>query len=243
MANNKKQKFYAIKKGKDPITQASVSGIILTDWNEAKLYVTGVPGAEYKSFISEDQAQAFLQIEKGTVISSFKMQPDILYAYVDGSFNEAIPNYSFGLCCVQNEKVIHIDKGLGKKPDAVEMRQIGGELLGAINSLLYAKSKNFKQVVILHDYIGVANHATGTWKRSNDLSKSYHDWMQNFFNTNPNIKVNFIKVDAHTGDDYNEIADGLAKIAVGIKPNSIFYKMLKKHNLNDYQDGDLLTGI
>lgn len=35
------------------------------------------------------------------------------------------------------------------------------------------------------------------------------------FKENPEIKVAFSKVEAHTGNDFNEIADGLAKLAVG----------------------------
>lgn len=226
-----KGKFYAIKSGQDPATKTSVGGLILTSWEEAQPYVTGVAGVEYKSFTSEEDAKAYLQGESGEVVTTLEMQPGVLYAYVDGSFNADIPNYSFGLCCVLNDIVIHMDKGLGKNTDAIEMQQIGGELLGAINSLLFAKKNGHQKIVILHDYLGVANHATGEWKRTNAFSKTYHEWMQNFFKSHPGIKVKFMKVDAHTGNDFNEIADGLAKIAAGIKPNPIFYRMLEKHNL------------
>lgn len=51
------------------------------------------------------------------------------------------------------------------------------------------------------------------------------------FKENPEIKVAFSKVEAHTGNDFNEIADGLAKLAVGLNPNPIFYRMLEKHKL------------
>lgn len=226
-----KSKFYAIKSGQDPVTKNSVGGLILRSWEEAQPYVTGVAGVEYKSFTSEDDANAYLRGEGGEVSTSLEMQPGVLYSYVDGSFNANIPNYSFGMCCVLDGDVVHMDKGLGNNAEAIKMQQIGGELLGAINTLLYAKKNGHQHVVILHDYLGVANHATGTWKRSEDFSKTYYNWMQNFFKSNPVMKVNFLKVDAHTGNDFNEIADGLAKLAAGIKPDPIFYRMVEKHKL------------
>ncbi|MFF2532309.1 viroplasmin family protein [Brevibacillus sp. NPDC058079] len=225
----KTKKLYAIKYGQDPVTKKSIGGIILSSWAEAEPIIKGVKGAEYKSFTNRPEAEAYLQGESSSVAVNLEMQPDVLYCYVDGSFNKDIPNYSFGLCCVLNQKVIHTDNGIGKNPDAIEMQQVGGELLGAITALLYAKSHSLNKVVILHDYNGVANHATGTWKRVNDFSKTYYDWMQNFFKNNPGMTVNFMKVTAHAGNDFNEIADGLAKLAVGIKPDPIFYRMLEKH--------------
>ncbi|WPS85604.1 ribonuclease H family protein (plasmid) [Brevibacillus halotolerans] len=226
-----KQKFYAIKYGAHPVTKASVGGFVLLSWTEAEPYVKGVKGAEYKSFRTRPEAEKYLQGENSSVSISLEMQPEVLYCYVDGSFNKDIPNYSFGLCCVLDGKVIHMDKGVGNNPDAIKMNQIGGELLGAINALRYAKNHFLNKVVILHDYLGVANHATGSWERTNDFSKTYYNWMQNFFKNNSGMTVNFLKVDAHTGNDFNEIADGLAKLAVGIKPDPIFYRMLDKHEL------------
>lgn len=231
-----KTKFYAIKSGQHPTTKMSVGGIILTSWAEAQPYVSGVKGAEYKSFPNEDAANAYLQGDASSVVTSLEMQPGVLYCYVDGSFNSEIPNYSFGLCCVLDGKVVHIDNGQGNNKDAIEMQQIGGELLGAIKSLTYAKQENHHKVAILHDYMGVAKHAIpvdlGGWKRSNPFSDVYFTWMQTFFTSNSVIKVNFLKVDAHTGNDFNEIADGLAKLAVGIKPEPIFRHMVEKHQVD-----------
>ena len=98
--------------------------------------------------------------------------------------------------------MLDIYNGNGTNEDAIQMRQIGGN--------------KHSKVVIYHDYIGVKNHATGEWKCKNEFSKIYHDWMQDFFNKSPQIDIEFKKVDAHTGDDFNELADGYAKLDVGI---------------------------
>ena len=50
---NKKNKFYAIKKGK------GVKDKIVTDWDECKKYVLGYP-AVYKVFATEDEAKEYL---------------------------------------------------------------------------------------------------------------------------------------------------------------------------------------
>lgn len=39
------------------------------------------------------------------------------------------------------------------------------------------------------------------------------------------VKIIFCKADAHTGEEFNEIADGVAKLALGIKPDLISIKM------------------
>lgn len=225
-----KKNFYAVKYGVDPVSHQPVLNLILKSWPETERLIKGVPGAIYSGFITEQEAIDYLGTEDPLKNKSERNYPlDGLHCYVDGSFNENLNNYSFALVCVQNGEVLDVDYGLGTNPKAVSMRQIGGELLGAIKALLYAEKTRAKEVVIFHDYKGVAYHATGYWKRDNAFSEDYYNWMQNFFRKFPDIKVHFVKVDAHTGDEFNEIADGLAKKALGIEPNKVFFKILEKH--------------
>jgi len=228
-----KKNFYAIKRGTDPKTKKTVENILLTSWAEAEAFIKGVKGAEYGGFVTKAEAEEYLSTKDPLVnIKDDTLPEDFLQCYVDGSFNKDIPNYSFGLICVKDKKTVFWDNGAGKNPNAISMQQIGGELLGAMNALLYAKKNGCKKIAIIHDYKGVCYHATGYWKRDNDFSEVYYQWMQKFFKDNPDIEVKFFKVDAHVGHDWNEIADGLAKIAVGIEPDDIFYKMIAKHNID-----------
>jgi len=146
--------------------------------------------------------------------------PDLLRCYVDGSFNDSVPNYGFGLVCVLDGTIVHAAGGAGKNTEAVSMRQIAGELLGAIQGLVFARKNGYRKVVVLHDYMGVAHHATGVWKRSNPFSITYYEWMQAFFRENPDMQVSFRKVPAHAGNLYNELADVLAKRSVGMVPDA-----------------------
>ena len=157
--------------------------------------------------------------------------PDTLCCYVDGSFNDRIPNYSYGIICILNDAIIHSAGGIGKNTEAISMRQIAGELLGAMQALVYARRNGYARVVVFHDYKGVSLHADGTWKRTNPFSVTYYDWMQAFFRNNPDMSVDFRKVGAHSGNQYNELADVLAKAAVGMTPDPEYLKLAQSLGL------------
>lgn len=227
-----KKNFYAIKYGQHPETKEEVRDVVIETWKEAERYIKGIKGAEFSGFVKREEAEAYLKEGDPLMNKNENKYPkDCLHCYVDGSYQKDVNNYSYALVCVKNNEVIHFEGGLGNNKDAISMQQIGGELLGAIKAVLYAKKNNYNKVVIFHDYKGTCYHATGYWKRDSEFSKIYYDWMQNFFKSNPGIEVIFCKVDAHTGDDYNELADGLAKIALEIVPENKFYRLAEKHNL------------
>lgn len=227
-----KKKYYAIKKSVDKKTKTVLAeNKILETWAETQALVTGKE-AEYKSFTSLDEAKAYLESKDPLMHKSEGLYPeDALHCYVDGSFNSTIPNYGFGLCCVHQKKVVGTLFGPGNNKEAIDMQQIGGELSGAIKAVLYAKKHGYSEVVIFHDYKGVCYHATGYWKRDNSFSEKYYQWMQTFFKENPDIKVHFCKVDAHTGDEFNEIADVLAKKSVQVEPAMSQMTIMKKHGI------------
>ena len=222
---SKNEVCYAFKAIEDKYSK------IFDTWDEVLQYKKEHKG-EGKKFKSRKEAEEYLNLQDPLYHKEANNYPkDGLNCYVDGSFSAEVNNYSFGLVCEKDGKVLHYDKGLGNNEEAVSMQQIGGELLGAIKALLYAKKENIKKVVIFFDYKGVCYHALGYWKLKNDFSKVYYEWMQNFFKENPEIDVYFCKVDAHTGDDFNEIADNLAKSALGIKVEKKFIELCKEYGV------------
>lgn len=231
-------KFYAIKKGFDISTNKEVENVILTDWGIASKLVQGITKAkhgvspEYKSFKKREEAEEYLKEEPYLIKEDETYPKDCLHCYVDGSFKDEAGNYSYGLVCVKDNKVIHLENGLGNNKEAISMRQIGGELLGALKALAYTRDNGYNKVVIFFDYKGVCLHGLGYWKRDTKFSEQYYEWVQNFMKKNPGIEIIFCKSDAHTGDDFNEIADGMAKMAIDIKPDPIFFRMVEKYNLN-----------
>lgn len=235
----KKSKVYAIKKGYCIETKSEINNILLDNWEEAKKYVIGINktetgvSVEYKSFTTKELALEYLNTKPYLIKGQDELPEDALYCYVDGSCSDEEQNYSFGIVAVKDNKVFQRDLGAGTNQEAFEQRQICGELTASMRSMILAKKFKQKHLLILFDYKGVANHATGYWKRDTSISKIYYEWCQKFFKENPDIKVEFVKVDAHTGDDFNELADGQAKKALNIQPNSIYFKILKKHDLED----------
>ena len=244
---SRRKEFYAVRHGRDPASGETVRNRILTSWEETSALVHGAPGARYAGFATEAEAREWLvgaegamtshpmddKLAKGRRIAKVpdirkKAKPveamshpaDVLCCYVDGSFNERLPNYGFGLVCVRDGEIVHTASGAGRNGEAISMRQIAGELLGAMQALLFAQRAGYAKVVILHDYLGVANHATGAWKRTNPFSVTYHKWMQDFFAAYPSLSVSFEKVPAHSGMLYNELADVLAKRSVGMEPEA-----------------------
>ncbi|MDF2879693.1 MAG: ribonuclease [Clostridiaceae bacterium] len=225
-----KKNYYAIKFGIDPITKNPIENVIKKTWSETEKCVKGVSGSVYSGFATLPEAEDYLGTKDPLMYKSENLFPkDCLHCYIDGSFNENVHNYGFGLLLVKDNKIIGHDKGSGNNEGAISMQQIGGELLGAMKALVYAKKNGFKEVVLFHDYVGTCYHGTGFWKRDNAFSEEYYQWMQKFLKNNENMKVHFCKVDAHTGDDFNEIADGLAKMSVGLEPEKKFYTYLKKY--------------
>lgn len=228
-----KKNFYAVRYGINPDTGEDVKDVIFKSWKETETYIRGVKGAEYKGFVTKDEAEDFLEAGDPLMNKNDNNYPkNSLHCYVDGSYREDKKNYSYALVCIKNDEVIGFEGGLGNNPEAVSMQQIGGELLGAIKALIYAKKNNHKEVVIFHDYIGTCYHATGYWKRDNNFSKIYYDWMQKFFKDNPGLKVIFCKVDAHSNHAFNEIADGIAKLSLGLEPDKKFYKFCEEFNMD-----------
>lgn len=236
-ANNK---IYAIYKGICPKTGMQTANVLLDNWEKAFPYVDGVSDARYESFKSLDFFKINNDIDAFQVMfdhssgSSLKHE-DIYRCYVDGSFNEELGNYGGGLVVALNDDVVHAKSYLGTNAEAVKMRQVGGELLGAIQACLYAKRVNAKHIIIFYDYMGVQNHVDGTWKPNSQFSKTYHNWMNSFIKKHASIKVEFQHVKAHSGDALNELVDGYAKIAVGVGPEKGFWKLkesLIKDNIN-----------
>lgn len=234
-----KKNYYAVKKGFDKETSEIINNRIYKSWDEVKRVVTGVSkkkcgiSPEYAGFVTLEEAESYLEFEAYIRKEDNTYSENALHCYVDGSCLSDGSAYSHGIAFVKNKKVLDVMKGKGTNPDVISQRQVGGELMGAMLSLVYASKYNHDDVVIFFDYKGVACHAMGTWKRSTDIAIMYYDWMQNFFKTNPNINVTFCKVDAHTGDEFNEIADGLAKSALGITPDDISLKYAEQYGILD----------
>ena len=78
-------KYYAVRKGIKPG--------IYKDWNTCKAMVTGFSGAQYKSFTTLQEAEAYIKEDAETAQAG--KEPEV-YAFVDGSFNQKTHVYGYG---------------------------------------------------------------------------------------------------------------------------------------------------
>lgn len=134
-----------------------------------------------------------------------------LLAYVDGSYNHDLQRYAFGCILLTPEGKELRYSGSGNQPDSLAIRNVAGEMLGAMFAVRWAMRQGYRQIEIRYDYEGIEKWVTGAWKTKKELTRKYAGYMQR---CGQRIAISFTKVDAHTGDHYNEEADRLAKKAL-----------------------------
>jgi ribonuclease HI len=202
-----KKKYYAVKKG-------HTTGI-LSSWEECKLSINGYSGAEYKSFATEEEAQAYLD---GRDLSEKHIEQAIssntVIAYVDGSFSEELKKYSFGCVIITPDEEIIKEYNCGNKEEALPSKNIAGELAGAMYAITWAVSHGYKKIIIRHDYEGLSKWYNKEWNAKSYVSIEYIEFLKKYQDL---IDIQFEKVSAHTNDTFNEEADKLAKKGLGLK--------------------------
>ncbi|WP_208559340.1 viroplasmin family protein [Marinilactibacillus kalidii] len=194
------QKFYAVKKGRKPG--------IYTTWPQAQQQISGYSGAEFKSFATKQEAEQFINPKE--VVSTVSAE-DTVFAYVDGSFDKVSNRYSYGVVMLKDDKVIAKMSNADNDPRYVESYQIAGECFGSLNAIKWAKDNGYKKVIVHYDYLGIEMWATGKWRANKQVSKDYITFYQQI---STGIEVVFQKVKAHSGIEFNEIVDQLAKDAL-----------------------------
>lgn len=206
--------FYAVKRGRKP-------GVYDT-WAQCEEQIKGFSGAEYKKFTNRREAEIFVgfidkknNMDKNVYLEESQNKCDTLYAYVDGSFNNKEKVAGYGLVLVRNDQVIFKDLGAFRSMEMNESKNVFGEIRGALKAVELAIANDFKDITIVYDYMGIECWAKGEWKANKVLTKDYKEFMQRYMKK---INIKFKKVKAHSGEDkYNDMADLLAKRAVGIR--------------------------
>lgn len=220
-------KFYGVKQGRTPG--------IYTSWEDCKAQVQGFSGAVYKSFPTAMEAAEYVFgpsekkqtedaafLDKADNSTAIHMDADIdidadtdidtAVAYVDGSYNIQTGVYGYGLHLTYQGKVYE-QKGVGDNLEKASMRNVAGEIDGAMAAVSLAISCKAPKILIYYDYMGIEQWAVGGWKTNKPWTKEYADFMRSSMGK---IDIFFVKVPAHTGIEGNERVDRLAKEAVGI---------------------------
>ena len=131
-----------------------------------------------------------------------------LIAYVDGSYDKESGVYGSGCVLIKEDGAICLElSNYGKDEDGVW--NVAGEVSAATQAIQYAQSNDYNEVHICYDYQGIEAWANGSWKAKKNVSKNYAAFVQSA--REQGLTVTFEKVKAHSGVEYNELADKLAK--------------------------------
>lgn len=210
-------KFYGV------VLKSGESGIFNT-WPEAQQFIRKQPsGASYKRFDSKADAESYIQgiqagsSNAGTAVNpeqnNLDVSPEHAIAYVDGSFNARESKWGFGVVLFASNNPEKLVQDSGSGTVYAEARNVTGEIYGAMRAVQIAIQSGFRRVTIYHDYMGVAAWVTGAWQAKQDMTVKYTNWMRSKMSA---IDIKFVKVDGHTGVQYNELADQLAKSGCGM---------------------------
>ena len=201
------KKFYAVKKGK-------VVGIF-ESWTECKDSIDGYGGAEFKGFMTREEAESYLD---GTELSEKTSARDgAVVAYVDGSYKVDTKEFSYGAVIFVNGEQIEMSHAYDD-PEYAQMRNVAGEIVGAGQVMRYCIKNGIEKLDLYHDYEGIAKWCTGEWKTTKSVTARYREFYDSI---KDRLDVRFVKVKGHSGDKYNDRADELAKSALGIGEETV----------------------
>jgi len=162
------------------------------------------------------------EIEKLWYEMNFDFKPPVykdrgIEIDVDGAFRKDVTSYA---AIIRKDGIV-IEKlsGILNESEVLGSHQVAGELAGVVEALKWCSKNNINRVTIFYDMNGIEMWATGKWKTKKDITKSYTD----FFKDNK-IKIDWVKIDSHTGVKWNEEADKLAK-----KTITEFHRTTKRH--------------
>lgn len=195
------KKFYGVKSGRTP-------GIYGT-WAECQKQIHGFSGAVYKSFSAKEEAEAFVNGGK----ESKKELPDTqAEAYVDGSYDAKTKAFSYGMVIFYEGQELHFSEKFTDS-DLAQMHNVAGEIKGSEAAMQYCLDHGIKSITIYHDYEGIAKWCNGEWAAKKPGTIAYAKFFQK---AREQVQIRFVKVKGHSGDRYNDMADKLAKEALGI---------------------------
>lgn len=191
-------KYYAIKD--------DIKGEIVSSWEECQALIKEYDKPKYKSFSSIEEARAFIS---GITLADEINAPK---AYIDGSYDIKTGSYSFGGVLIIDGKEYTYNKKYEKDEYSL-LRNVAGEIKGAGFIINYCLKKGIKELHIFYDYLGIEKWYTKEWKAKSVIAIEYQKFADS---VKDKINIVFHKVKSHTNNHYNDLADKLAKEALGI---------------------------
>ena len=211
-------KFYAVRKGRQPG--------IYTTWPACEEQIKGFPGAIYKAFPTKAQALAFA----GECLPGLTFLPptdalppadvppttDGIHIWVDGSClqnSNGRLHFGWAYVILDGARELHRASGYDVPAEARRHRNVAGEIQAVLQALEWCRTRGIATATISFDYQGLASWVEGTWKTRTPFTRAYAERVRAL-----GMTLTWHKVQAHSGDTYNELVDQLAREAARSTP-------------------------
>ncbi len=214
-----KESFYAVCKGNTP-------GIYKT-WAECQKQISGFHRPIFYKFKTYEEAEKFMEEGAKCVKTIDEVEDNSLpFVYVDGSNSKSGNNkfpmvYGYGVILsngmtFKGNIIENIVKNPGRKSRYIEkakMYNVAGEIDAAARATHEMYMLGITEFNMFYDYEGIPLFVTGAFKpEKNDVYiTEYINYMHKMMEK---VKIHFYSCDSHTGIEFNEKVDKLAKEAV-----------------------------
>ena len=191
-------KFYAVKNGKKKGVYKTLSECMeqVKDYNDAI----------WCRFTNEENATAFVN-------QKINKEHFENYAYVDGSCNGEQTRHGYGVM-LRTPSETYILQGRTNITETTYISSIIAELQAQKAVIKKALSSGIMSLTIYYDCKATVDLVLRGYKSKNSKINAYVSYIKSSL---PFININYVKVKAHSGIEGNEIADTLARKAIGLK--------------------------
>jgi len=149
---------------------------------------------------------------------TIEVTDDNLQVYVDGSYSKKNDLTGAGVVILYGGEIYK--KSFRVKTDDDHSWNIDGECNAALEAIRLCSGEEAiggtiikaTNITINYDYAGIEKWATIEWKAKSKIARFYTSEYDRLTSKH-GINVTFNKVKAHSGDKFNDIADGLANKA------------------------------
>lgn len=131
-------------------------------------------------------------------------------AYVDGSYYHPDRRFSCGVVMFWKGQELHFREAWSD-PELASMRNVAGEIKGAMKAMEFCLEHGIRSLCIYHDYEGISKWCEGQWEAKKEGTRAYREFYRQ---ASEKVKITFRKVKGHSGDRWNDLADRLAKEAL-----------------------------
>ena len=149
-------------------------------------------------------------LQKNSLLSDKPSDKNKVVAYVDASYNNVAGIGAYGIVfLIDNVKKTY--SGKPNFPFSIVMNSTMCECCAVITAVGIAMSLKIKKIVVNYDCSSVVDILEIPEHNRKPEQKWYCDFIAK---ARKKIKIKFVKVQAHSDDEYNKEADSLAKSAL-----------------------------